>query len=317
MSRLIVHRFLQLIPLLVLMSIIVFLVMRLAPGDPVLAMYGGQPGVSAATEQAARARLGFDQALPVQYIEWARGVATGNLGESYVNHASVLGLIRDKLPASIELALAALLITVVVAVPLGVLAAVRHGRVTDRAISGFAASGIAMPGYWMGILLVLIFAVWLGVFPPNGYVPLTADPVESLRHVALPAITLAVALSAPVIRFVRSSMLDVLEEPYIRNARALGLPERTIVYRNALKNAILPTITVLGLQFGTLMGGAIIIEWVFAWPGIGQLLINSITGRDYSVVQGTVIVTITMFVVANAVVDVLYIVLDPRQRARA
>jgi peptide/nickel transport system permease protein len=307
-------RMTQVVPLLLIMSAVVFLVMRSAPGDPVLAMYGGQPGVTPEVEQAARERLGLDQPLPVQYWHWLSGVATGDLGESYVNHSSVSGLLAQKLPASLELAIFALLITVVVSVPLGVIAAVRRGRPLDRAISWFAASGIAIPGYWLGIMFILVFAVWLDWLPSTGYVAFTDSPLESLRYAVLPALTLAVGLTAPVTRFVRSSMLDVLEEPYIRTARAMGVPERRVVYRHALRNAILPAITVIGLQFGTLMGGAIVIEWVFAWPGIGQLLVNSITGRDYAVVQGTILLTILLFAVANAIVDVTYISIDPRLR---
>jgi peptide/nickel transport system permease protein len=241
-------------------------------------------------------------------------VARGDLGDSYINHVSVSTVLLQKLPASAELAVVALLLAMLVAIPGGVIAAVKHGTLLDRLLVAFVSSGIAIPGFWLGIMLVLLFAVVLRWLPPSGYVDLQRDPLGNLRFLCLPALTLAILLAAPILRFVRASMLDVLGEEYIRAARSKGLPEQVVVFRHALKNALIPTITVLGLQFAGLLGGAILIEWVFGWPGLGWLAVNSISARDYLVVQGTVLFVATVFVLVNLLVDLLYAVVDPRIR---
>ena len=294
------------------MSTLLFVALRLAPGDPVLAIYGAQPGVSREVIAAAQHELGVDQPIVVQYGRWASDVARGDLGVSSVNRRAVTELLLEKLPASLELAFAALLLSVLVSIPLGTLSAVRRGSWLDQAVGGFVAAGIAVPSFWLGILLALLFAVELGWLPSTGYVPFLEDPIANLQYLALPATTLAVALAAPVTRFVRSSMLDVLQEPYIQTGRALGLSENAVIYRHALRNAIPAAITVIGLQLGTLLGGAVMIEWVFGWPGLGQLLISAITARDYAVVQGAILLTIALFVFANVLVDVMHAWLDPR-----
>jgi peptide/nickel transport system permease protein len=306
------RRLLQLIPLFLVVSTLLFVALRLAPGDPVLAIYGAQPGVSREVIAAAQHELGVDQPIVVQYGRWASDVVRGDLGVSSVNRRDVTELLREKLPASLELAFAALLLSVLVSIPLGTLSAVRRGSWLDQAVGGFVAAGIAIPSFWLGILLALLFAVELGWVPSTGYVPFLEDPIANLQYLALPATTLAVALAAPVTRFVRSSMLDVLQEPYIQTGRALGLSENAVIYRHALRNAIPAAITVIGLQLGTLLGGAVMIEWVFGWPGLGQLLISAITARDYAVVQGAILLTIALFVFANVLVDVVHAWLDPR-----
>ena len=312
MTAYIGRRLLQLIPLFLVVSTLLFVALRLAPGDPVLAIYGAQPGVSREVIAAAQHELGVDQPIVVQYGRWASDVVRGDLGVSSVNRRDVTELLREKLPASLELAFAALLLSVLVSIPLGTLSAVRRGSWLDQAVGGFVAAGIAIPSFWLGILLALLFAVELGWVPSTGYVPFLEDPIANLQYLALPATTLAVALAAPVTRFVRSSMLDVLQEPYIQTGRALGLSENAVIYRHALRNAIPAAITVIGLQLGTLLGGAVMIEWVFGWPGLGQLLISAITARDYAVVQGAILLTIALFVFANVLVDVVHAWLDPR-----
>jgi peptide/nickel transport system permease protein len=312
MTAYVVRRLLQLIPLFIIVSTLLFIALRLAPGDPVLAIYGAQPGVPREVVEAAQRELGIDQPIVVQYGHWVSDVVRGDLGESSVNRRPVTDLLGEKLPASLELACAALLLSVLVAIPLGTLSAVFRGSRFDQAVGAFVAAGIAVPSFWLGIMLVLLFAVELRWLPSAGYVPFVEDPVGNLQYLVLPATTLAVALAAPVTRFVRSSMLDVLQEPYIQTGRALGLSENTVVYRHGLRNAIPAAITVIGLQLGTLLGGAVMVEWVFGWPGLGQLLISSITARDYAVVQGAILLTVFLFVFANALVDVMHAWLDPR-----
>jgi peptide/nickel transport system permease protein len=314
MGGFIVRRLLQAIPVLLCVTIVVFVVLHLSPGDPVMAMYAAQPGVTNDMLQAARAKMGLNQPLYAQYAIWLSGVVRGDLGDSYINHVSVSTVLLQKLPASAELAVTALLLAMLVAIPGGVIAAVKRGTLIDRLLVAFVSSGIAIPGFWLGIMLVLLFAVVLRWLPPSGYVDFQRDPLGNLRFLCLPALTLAILLAAPILRFVRASMLDVLGEEYIRAARSKGLPERVVVFRHALKNALIPTITVLGLQFAGLLGGAILIEWVFGWPGLGWLAVNSISARDYLVVQGTVLFVATVFVLVNLIVDLLYAVVDPRIR---
>jgi peptide/nickel transport system permease protein len=218
------------------------------------------------------------------------------------------------LPASLELALAATLLALAISIPAGILSALRRGSWIDHLTTTFVTAGIAMPGFWLAMLIVLIFAVHLNWLPPSGYVSFDEDPAENLRLLILPASTLAILVAAPTMRFLRSSMLNVLSEDYVRTARAKGLVERTVVYRHALRNALIPTVTWIGLQFAYLVGGSVMIEWVFGWPGIGWFALKAVLSRDYVVVQSTVITIAAIFVLVNLAVDLLYAVLDPRVR---
>jgi len=313
MIEFLARRLLVLIPVLFFMSVIVFGVLRLIPGDPVDVMMGADQ-VDAQTRQALRHELGLDLSLPHQYLRWVGRVVRGDLGRSVRNRESVVALIADKLPKTLLLTAASSLVALVVALPLGILAAVRRNTGADYAAMVFALLGVSVPNFFLGILLVLAFAVGLGWLPSQGYASVVVQPVQALQYLLLPALTLGLAMAGVVTRMVRSSVLEAIGQDYVRTARAKGLSERGVVWKHALKNALIPTVTVVGLQFGTLLGGAVVVEQVFSWPGIGWLVVHSIFARDYPVVQGVTLVVGVLFVVINTTVDVLYSVLDPRVR---
>jgi len=313
MIEFLARRLLVLIPVLFFMSVIVFGVLRLIPGDPVDVMMGADQ-VDAQTRQALRHELGLDLSLPHQYLRWVGRVVRGDLGRSVRNRESVVALIADKLPKTLLLTAASSLVALVVALPLGILAAVRRNTGADYAAMVFALLGVSVPNFFLGILLVLAFAVGLGWLPSQGYASVVVQPVQALQYLLLPALTLGLAMAGVVTRMVRSSVLEAIGQDYVRTARAKGLSERGVVWKHALKNALIPTVTVVGLQFGTLLGGAVVVEQVFSWPGIGWLVVQSIFARDYPVVQGVTLVVGVLFVVINTTVDVLYSVLDPRVR---
>jgi peptide/nickel transport system permease protein len=312
--RFVVARILLTLPALLAMSVFVFLLIRLVPGDPVRTMLGFR-----ATPQniaVVRADLHLDQSLPHQYLEWIRGVLRGDLGQDYISHASVRGLLADRLPVTLELTALAMLLAILVGVPLGVVAASRGGW-SGRATEGFVIGGISIPDFWLGTLLVLLFAATWQWLPPSGYAFLTVDPVANLRYLALPILTLAIGEAAYILRTTRGAMETTLRAPFVVFLRAKGLPERQIVYRHALRSAAIPVITVIGIQFGVLLGGAIVIENVFALPGVGRLVVTAITQRNYTVVQGSVLVIAALFIVVNLVTDLVYGWLDPRLEAGA
>jgi len=313
MIEFLARRLLVLIPVLFFMSVIVFGVLRLIPGDPVDVMMGADQ-VDAQTRQALRHELGLDLSLPHQYLRWVGRVVRGDLGRSVRNRESVVALIADKLPKTLLLTAASSLVALVVALPLGILAAVRRNTGADYAAMVFALLGVSVPNFFLGIVLVLAFAVGLGWLPSQGYASVVVQPVQALQYLLLPALTLGLAMAGVVTRMVRSSVLEAIGQDYVRTARAKGLSERGVVWKHALKNALIPTVTVVGLQFGTLLGGAVVVEQVFSWPGIGWLVVQSIFARDYPVVQGVTLVVGVLFVVINTTVDVLYSVLDPRVR---
>jgi peptide/nickel transport system permease protein len=306
------RRILLVVPMLFGMSILVFLIIHLVPGDPAHAILG----LNSTPELVARLRveLGLDDPLPVQYWHWLGGLLHGNLGHDYTSDESIRHLLAQRLPVTIELALAALLIAILVGVPLGVAAAVWKGRSADGVAQGVSMLGISVPDFALGIILILVFALGLGLLPSSGWIPLTQDPVANLEHLLLPAIALAAGLAAVLIRVTRASMLEVLDEDYVRFCRAKGVSETSVVFKHALRNAAIPITTVIGLQAGYLLGGAIVVEQVFALPGVGQLVLNGVLQRDYPVVQGAVLVIGFMFIFANLIADLLYAVLNPKLR---
>lgn len=283
---------------------IVFLLIHLVPGDPVEVMLGeaAQP----ADRDALRQALGLDQPLWVQWGRYVQGLAHLDLGMSLHSKRPIVDILGERVPATLLLAAAGLLVAVVIALPLGILAAVRKGTVWDQGSMAFAMLGVSIPNFWMGPLLILVFSFWLGWFPVSG--------MEGIRSLVLPAFTLGTALAAILSRMVRAALLEVLSEDYIRAARAKGLNNRTVVLHHGLRNAALPVITVLGLQLGALLGGAVITETIFAWPGIGQLTIEAIQRRDYPVVQACVMLISLAYVLVNTLTDVAYAALDPRVR---
>jgi peptide/nickel transport system permease protein len=312
MHQYILRRLIQTVPVLFLFSVVVFTVMRLVPGDPATVILG----LEATPEAVAQIRdeMGLDEPIFVQYGIWLRDIARGDFGVSWKSKQTVESLIWRRLPATVLLTIGAMLIGLMIALPLGILSGLKPHSAFDTAATGFSLLGLAIPGFWLGLMLLLLLAVRLEWLPPSGFTPLTEDPVDSLKHLILPALTLGVGLAAPLARFVRSGMLDVMGTDYIRTARAKGLPERFVVGRHALRNGMLSVVTVFGLEFGSLLGGAVVTESVFNWPGIGSLLLTAIKQRDYAMVQGTVLFISVVFILVNLVVDISYGYLDPRIR---
>ena len=315
MRRYLIRRLLQGIPVLFVVSLLVFLVLNLLPGDPVMARQGAFMDANYTQLIATlKQQMGLDRPIPERYVIWVWHALQGDFGVSYITQNSVAGLIAQKLPATLELTVLSLGFALLVALPAGILAALRPNSWLDLAVTGFVTMGLAIPGFWLGMMLMILFAVQMGVLPAVGYVPLTENPGDNLRHVVMPAVTLAIILAAPVMRFLRSSLLEVLGQEYITTARSKGLAQAVVISRHALRNALIPTITVIGLQFANLLSGVVIIEWLFAWPGMGWLTVDAVQNRDYSVVQASVILMATGFVLVNLVVDFLYAVFDPRIR---
>jgi peptide/nickel transport system permease protein len=298
------RRLLLLVPTVLGVLTLVFFLVHLIPGDPVEVMLGET--ASRADMSQLRADLGLDRPLGEQYAHFLGGLARGELGRSYFYRKPVLAVIAGALPATALLAAAALAVALLIALPVGVLAAVRRDRLTDRLALVGSLVGVSMPNFWLGPLLIILFSFRLGWLPVSGR--------EGAASLVLPALTLGTALSAILVRMVRASMLDVLGEDYLRTARAKGVGERTVIGRHALRNALLPVVTIVGLQFGALLSGAVITENVFAWPGVGTLLIQAISARDYPLVQGCVLVISLCYVVVNFLTDLLYSVIDPRVR---
>jgi len=320
------------IPTLIGVSIIVFLLIHMIPGDPIDIMMGDR--ITDEAREAMREILGLDLPLHVQYWQWFTSAMQGDLGISIRSSQPVFQEILDRLPATVELTLVALFIAVLFGILFGVTAARHRNTIIDQSMIGFSLLGVSIPIFWLGMMLIFFFSVMLGWLPVSGRLSMgTAIPsvtglylidallsgnisgfVDALKHLLLPAFSLATVSLALVVRVTRSSMLDVLSEDYIRTARAKGLRERKVVYVHALKNAMIPVVTVIGLQLAKLMGGAILTETVFSWPGIGRLLINAIGFRDYPVVQGVVLFVAFAFIFMNIIVDMLYAYLDPRIR---
>jgi peptide/nickel transport system permease protein len=297
------------IPTLLAMSVFVFLLIRLVPGDPVRTMLGFR----ATPENVAtvRAQLHLDDSLPSQYFAWLTGIFSGDLGQDYISGVSVSTLIGQRLPVTGELVLLAMLFGVAVGVPLGVLASRGH-RWTRRFADGFVVAGVSVPDFWLGTLLVLLFTATLGWLPPSGWSPLSDGLWQNLRYMLLPALALGIGEAAYITRTTKSAMLQVLGEPFVQFLRAKGLRDRDIVFRHALRNAALPIVTVVGIQFGVLLGAAIVVETIFGLPGLGRLVVTAITQRNYTVVQGGVLVIATLFIFITLLTDLLYGWLDPR-----
>ena len=313
----VLRRCLQAIPTLLVISIVVFTLMRLAPGDLAVLRFGAaaalpenQPRI-----EALRHEMGLDQPIVVQYGIWLGDALRGNFGTSLQNNFPAAELVASKIPATLELLVGAMVFALILAFPAGILASVRRGSGVDRLTLGLTAVGLAVPGFWMGLTLILLLSVWLHVLPPGGYVPFASDPRDNLLHLAMPAATLGVFLGATLLRFLRGDMLEALGSDYVRTARSKGLAGRTVVLGHALRNALIPVLTYAGIEIGTLLGGAVIIEQVFGWSGIGWLTVQSILNRDYAVVQAAVLYIAVALTLTNLMVDVLYAVVNPRIRA--
>ncbi|MCS7173241.1 MAG: ABC transporter permease [Armatimonadetes bacterium] len=300
----VLKRLLLAFPVLLGVSVVVFATLRLIPGDPAQIM-AGQAATQEVVEEIRRS-LGLDQPLPVQYLYFLRNILRGDLGRSLFSGAPVVEELGQRFPRTVRLAMASMALAALIGIPAGIVAATRRLSWVDTLVMVLALAGVSMPVFWLGLNLILVFSVRLGWLPAFGH--------ETWRHLVLPSLTLGTASAAVIARMTRSSMLEVLGQDYIRTARAKGLLERAVVYRHALRNALIPVVTILGLQLGTLLSGAVLTETVFAWPGIGRLLVEAVLARDYPVVQGTVLLIATTFVVLNLLVDILYALLDPRIR---
>lgn len=300
---------------LVLATAVVFAVVEVLPGDPALVMLGTDARPD--TLAALRAKYGFDQPLLTRYWQWIGGLLTFDLGASHAYGTSVSKLIGDRLQVTLPLGALALSWAILVAVPLGVYAAWKHGKAGDWGVIGFTQIGISLPNFWFGIVLVLMFAVTWQIFPAGGFPGWKQDPAKSILSLILPALSLSLSEIAILARVTRSAMLDTLREDYVRTARAKGAPERTVLFRHALRNALIPVTTVAGLIAGFLIAGAVIIESVFRLPGVGQLVYDSINNRDLVVIKNVVVLFTILVLTVNLLVDLAYALLDPRPRARA
>jgi len=300
------------IPVALLVTIGVFALARISPVDPVL-VFAGEDRDPVQLE-AIRHQLGLDQPLPVQYVAWLSHAVQGDLGRSFQNHQRVSEAIIERLPATAELGLAALLISVTFALGIGIISAVKRNSLIDLFSTSVTLMGVSFPGFFLGVVLILLFSYVIPgrIFPPGGYTPLIQDAAANLRYLVLPAVTLATASLALNLRQVRSSLLEVFGLDYMRTARAKGLREGTIITRHALKNALIPVVTLVGIQIGAIIEGAVITETIFSWPGVGRLAVQAIPSHDYPVVQGVVLVSALSFMVSTLLVDVLYAWIDPR-----
>jgi peptide/nickel transport system permease protein len=306
-------RLLQLIPTLFFVSLIIFSLQQLLPGDPATIMAGEErdPAVIAQIRQQYR----LDQPIPIQYFYWVKGVLTGDLGESMRIKKPVRELIFEKLPVTLQLASMAIVIALTIGVSAGIVSAVKKGTVWDYAANVFALWGLSTPNFWLGIMLIFLFSVELGWLPASGYVPLTEDWRQSLASTIMPAFVLGNAIAAVLMRHTRSAMLQALGSDYVRTARAKGLFERSVVLKHAMRNALTPVITLGALELGTLLSGAVLTEQIFTIPGFGKLIVDAVFNRDYAVVQGVVLVTATTYIALNLMADIAYVLVNPRLRS--
>lgn len=306
MYRYVIKRLLMLIPVIILTSFIVFFIINLAPGDVVGSLTGGE----ATPEEMAqiRADLGLDKPVLVRYFKYLAGLLHGDLGTSYITGKSVFASYMEKLPTTLRLAFASILVSIIISIPLGISSAVHSGSIRDNVGMVAALIGLSMPNFWLGLLLIIAFSLHLGWFPSGG--------AEGFTSIILPAITVGTGLTAMLTRTTRSSMLDVIRQDYLRTARAKGVPEKTVIRKHALRNALIPVITVIGTQLGTCLGGAILTETVFAWPGVGRLILDAVNSRDIPMVTGCIILKTISISIILLIVDLLYAVVDPRIRAQ-
>lgn len=292
--------------------IVVFSLVHLVPGDPVRIALGTRYTEEA--YQALREASGLDRPLPVQFGAYLLDLVRGDLGVSFRNGQPVTLALLDRLPATVSLAGFGIVVALLIALPAGIWAALREGRVADAIVRITSQFGVSVPDFWMGMLFITLFSSVLGWLPPGGYVALTDDPLQWLRRVALPGTTVGLVAAAILTRYVRAAVLDVRSSAFVRTARSKGLPGRIVLTRHLLRNALVPILTIAGIQLATILGGVIVVEVVFAWPGLGRLVYDAVAARDYPLVQGAVLLMAVLFLVINLVVDVLYAIVDPRIR---
>ena len=292
--------------------IVVFALVQLVPGDPVRIALGTRYTPEA--YDALRAASGLDRPLLQQFFGYVGSALTGNLGVSFRNGDPVAGILLDRLPATASLAAFGIIVALLIALPAGIYSALREGRIGDVIVRVTSQFGVSIPDFWMGILLIALFSSTLGWLPTSGYRPLLEDPGGWLRHLVLPGLTVGLVAAAILTRYVRSAVLEVAAMGYVRTARSKGLPPKVVTFRHTVRNALVPILTITGIQLATILGGVIVVEVVFAWPGLGRLVFNSVASRDYPVIQGAVLLIAVLFLAVNLVVDMLYAVVDPRIR---
>jgi peptide/nickel transport system permease protein len=310
-ARLLVQRLVSTIPVLFLVTVGIFGMLHLAPGDPISVLIGDQL-VDAQVVAKLREEMHLDEPFPVQYLTWLERAVRGDFGYSFATRQPVAKALGERFPVTLQLTIMALTLALLIAVPLGALAAVRRRSALDALNQLLAMLGGSMPAFWLGILLILLFALKLRWLPPSGYTPFIDNPGNNLKGMLLPALTLSAGYAAVICRVVRASMLEVLADDFIRTARAKGLAERAVIVRHALRSALLPIITVIGLEAGHLLAGAVVTETVFALPGMGRLLVEAVTGRDFPIVQGATLILVSLLVGCNLIADLLYAAADPR-----
>lgn len=313
MGRYLARKLAQMLPVALIVTVIVFALTNLLPGDPTVTILGEQ--ATAEQRAAVRVEYGLDRPAPLRYVEWLARAAQGDFGRSLRTREHVSEMLAARVPVTLQLTFVAILIAVAIGVPAGILAARFRGSAIDVVVSFVAMSSVAIPYFWMGVMLILFFSLRLGWLPPSGYVPFFEDPVQNLRLMVLPAVTIGTAFAALVMRQTRASMLQVLTQDYIRTARAKGMSEPRVVLKHALRNALIPVSTVVGLQIGALLGGAVVTETVFAMPGLGRMLVDGIFQRDFPVIQGAILFIVVAVFAVNVLTDLLYRLFDPRVKA--
>jgi len=301
---------------LFVVATLVFSIMYVMPGDPVLLLLGAESNPTPAAIAAMRAKLGLDQPVLTQYISWLGDAVQFDLGQSVLNSYPVINSIAANLPRTLELGLAAIIIASIIGVPLGIAAALNRGKALDTILTSLATVGISVPVYILGAMLIILFSLQLGWLPSSGYMDIARNMPEHFRRLILPAFTLGFGLAASIARMTRSSMLEILNRDFVRALRAKGAPEGKVIWQHALRNASIPIVTIIGLQLGNLMGGTVLVEAMFNWPGLSTLLVEAVAKRDYPMVQGTVLTIAALFIFINLGVELLYSLLDPRIRRR-
>lgn len=312
--RMVLGRLVSLLPVLFGMCVLSFALLSMVPGDPVTAMLGLEADPAAVA--VLRAKYALDQPLVIRFFAWFGHVLMGDLGRSIQTGRSVTAMVGAALVPTLQLGAAAMVVSLTIAIPAGIIAAARRNTAADLAVTLVALCGLSLPSFWLAVLLIMGLSIAVPLLPSSGYMPFLDDPAAAFSHLVLPALTLGAAMAAATMRMTRAAMIEVLSADYIRTAKAKGAPPRRVVWRHALRNAMLPVVTLIGLQLGQLLGGVVITESVFSWPGIGKLTVDAIFARDYPVVQGAILVTATLFVLINLGTDMLYTVLDPRLRSR-
>lgn len=297
-----------------IVATLVFLLLRFMPGDPAVLVLGTERGADPAAVEAMRATLGLDQPLLTQYFAWIADILRLDFGQSLFNNIDVTTYLAERLPKTLELAVVAIIIGSIFGISLGIIAAVKRGGIVDMIVSSIAAAGLSFPVYVTGTVLILILSLQLNLLPASGYTPFSEDPVAHIQKLFLPAITVALPLSASIARMTRSSMLEVLGKDFVQTLRAKGLAEKMIVFKHVLRNAIISVITVIGLELANLIGGTVLIEFLFNWPGLSSLLVESINNRNYPIIQGSIIVIAVFYILINRAVEIIYGLMDPRTR---